>query len=399
MTAPVLDGRRRVGLNTSLIVACQSFQMLVNGGIALFLPLIRADLGLTFAQGGMLAAAGQITYAAMQIPSGWIADRFNPKRVFAIGLLGVNILALGFALLHAYPLLLANQAVAGIFRALVFTPGMLLITRQFRPERRATAMGLYVAGGFSSNVLLNLVGPVLVGPLGWRMLFAIFSVLGLVTVALFARLGDSVPRTGTGPANIMANLRAALAHKVVWLAGVIQFVRYSVAFGVATWLPSFIHDEKGFSLRAAGLAVAIGAAITAPSNIVGGWLSDRLGRPLLVIGASLSVLAATLLILPRANSLGAIIAVVAVNSAFVQIYFGPLFALPLAYIGQANAGLVSGFGNFCANLGAFAFAYGLGAVKDATGAFDVGWWALAGLCVIGLGAVWAIARLPKPGPA
>jgi ACS family D-galactonate transporter-like MFS transporter len=51
-------------------VLCQSGQSLVYGGIALFLPLIREDLGLTFAQAGTLAAASSLVYAFMQIPSG-----------------------------------------------------------------------------------------------------------------------------------------------------------------------------------------------------------------------------------------------------------------------------------------------------------------------------------------
>ena len=49
--------------------------------------LIRADLGLSFTQAGTLAAATNLTYALMQVPSGWLADRFTPRRLFLIGLL------------------------------------------------------------------------------------------------------------------------------------------------------------------------------------------------------------------------------------------------------------------------------------------------------------------------
>jgi nitrate/nitrite transporter NarK len=56
---------------------------------------------------------------------------------------------------------------------------------------------------------------------------------------------------------------------------------------------------------------------------------------------------------------------------------------------------VTGFSNFCANLGGVAFAYGLGAFKDATGSFDAGLWALAGMCAAGLAVTGLIARLPR----
>ncbi len=57
-------------LAVALIVACQSTQALAFGGIALFLPLIRSDVGLTFAQAGTLASASTLVYAVMQVPSG-----------------------------------------------------------------------------------------------------------------------------------------------------------------------------------------------------------------------------------------------------------------------------------------------------------------------------------------
>jgi MFS family permease len=64
----------------AIIVGGQSFQALATGGIALFLPLIRTDLGLTFAQAGTLAVVSTFVYAMMQIPAGYVTDRIDPKR-------------------------------------------------------------------------------------------------------------------------------------------------------------------------------------------------------------------------------------------------------------------------------------------------------------------------------
>ncbi|WP_103961435.1 MFS transporter [Nonomuraea solani] len=385
---------RKRGLNATLIVVCQSMQALAFGGIALFLPLIREDIGISPSQAGLLAAAGTFTYALMQIPSGYLSDRFDPKRLFVAGLVGTNLLSLSFALLDSYGWLVANQAISGIFRALVFAPGLMLISRQFRPDRRATAMGLYVAGGFSSNILLNALGPALVGPLGWRWLMILFAASGMLVLLAFAKLGDPAPpKTGAKPPT-WADARELLSHRAVWLAGFIQFVRLAVVTGIAFWLPSLIVEDKGYSLAVAGAVVAIGAALTAPSNFLGGWVSDRLGRPLAVVGVSLGVLAVTIFLIPLVDSLPALIAVIAVNSIFLQLYFGPLFAVPLQYVGTANTGLVTGFSNFCANLGGVTFSFGLGAFKDATGSFDAGLWALSGMCAAALAVTWLISRLP-----
>jgi nitrate/nitrite transporter NarK len=388
---PSPPGRR---LDISLVVLAQSTQALAFGGIALFLPLIRRDLDLSFAQSGAIAAVAQLVYALMQVPSGYLADRYGPRRLFIVGLVGTNLLSLVFAALHDYHLVLANQALSGFFRSLLFAPGMLLISSMFPPGRRATAMGLYVAGGFSSNIVLSTLGPILVEPLGWRLLFVVFSVLGVGTVLAFSRLTAPLPQVVHGAPVRLGDLTDLLRHAVTWLAGTVQFVRLAVVTGLGFWLPSFLVADKGLSLRAAGLVVALGALLTAPSNFVGGWLSDRLGRPLLVIGVSLAALAVTTVLLVADAGLGVLVVVVAVNAVFLQVYFGPLFAVPIRVLGERVAGISSGFSNFCANVGGLTFAYTLGAVKDATGSFAVGLYALAGLCLVGLVATAIIARLP-----
>jgi nitrate/nitrite transporter NarK len=114
---------------------------------------------------------------------------------------------------------------------------------------------------------------------------------------------------------------------------------------------------------------------------------------LLVIGLSLTVLAAMLFSLSVVDGLVPLIVVVSIASVVIQLYFGPLFAVPLKHVPSANAGLVSGFCNFCANLGGFASTFGLGVIKDWSGSFDVGLWTLASMCLAALGATFALARL------
>lgn len=371
-------------LDAGLVMLCQSGQALIIGGVALFLPIIRTDLGISFTQAGALDAVSTLVYALMQVPAGLLADRFGPRRLFLVGLAAVNLLAMSFALLQDYGPLLANQALSGFFRALVFAPGLLLITALFRPERRATAMGLYVAGGFSSSILLNLLGPALVGPLGWRGLFAAFAVFGLAALVVFWRRSRDWPHPRPPQPATVRETIAVLRHGALWVVAGLQYVRLAVVFGVAVWLPTFLVDDRGHSLGFAGAAIAMCAALTAAANILGGYLSDRLRRPVLIIGGSLAVLAVTTFLIPRVHGTAALLAVIAVNAIFVQLYFGPLFALPVEMFGLRTAGLVSGVGNFFANLGAFSFVYVLGSVKDATGSFTVGFDLLAGAAVAGV---------------
>jgi sugar phosphate permease len=83
------------------------------------------------------------------------------------------------------------------------------------------------------------------------------------------------------------------------------------------------------------------------------------------------------------------------NAIFLQMYFGPLFSVPVEILGVRRAGISTGFGNLFANIGGFSAVYLLGALKDATGAFKPGFLAVCGACFIGLALTFILARMRR----
>jgi DHA1 family inner membrane transport protein len=139
----------------------------------------------------------------------------------------------------------------------------------------------------------------------------------------------------------------------------------------------------------------MGFALTGPSNALGGYTSDRLRNPPLVIGASLAVLACTSALIVVVDSIPLLVLVVAVNAIFLQFYFGPLFYVPVEVLGPRVAGISAGFCNMFANLGALVFAYALGVVKDTAGAFTWGFIATSAVCVVGVALSAVLARMRR----
>jgi sugar phosphate permease len=379
----------------SLTILCQSFQALSIGGIALLLPIIRKDLGLSFTQGGSLAAAGTLVYALMQIPAGYLSDRFSPKRLFSIGILGTTILALTFGLVANYWQALASQTLSGFFRALLFTPGMALLTGWFPSNRRATATGLYLIGGYSGSVIFNLAGPLLVARFDWRFSFISIASVGIIAILFLLRFGKDAPNTGEQQKVNILEAFHLFRYKIMWVCGGIQYIRFGVVQGITYWLPSLLINEKGLSLQIAGFITAIQVIFMSPSNILGGYVSDRLKNPILVIGVSLSVLGITTGLLITANNMTLVVALIIINAIFLQMYFGPLFSVPVEILGVRRAGISSGFSNFFANIGGFTTTYLLGALKDSTGVFKHGFFAISGACFVGLALTFILARMRR----
>jgi MFS family permease len=250
----------------TLVVSCLIIHWLSFAALPLLLPLIREDFEISFTQAGMLSVAGALSYTLCQVPSGYLADRFGPKRLFFIGLLGWSLLSVSFGLIHAFWFVLLNQFVAGAFRAMVFVPGLTLLAAWFPRERRATAMSLALVGGAVGSVLLSLIGPWLAQLQGWRATYIAFATLGIGAACVFGFAAKDNPGARPPrPATLVDVLQMA-RFPIMWVCSGLQFVRFAIVTGFSFWLPSFLVAERGMSMQVAGLVMAMSAALSAPSN-------------------------------------------------------------------------------------------------------------------------------------
>jgi MFS family permease len=384
----------RAGTTTVwLVVLCQLAHGLTFTAIPLLLPLVRADLGISFTQAGMLSAVATLSYAAGQIPAGFLADRYGPRRPFFIGLFGWSLLSMCFGLIHIFWLALVSQFVAGAFRALMFAPGMALLASWFPPQRRATAMSLYMVGGFAGNIVLALAAPLLAEQYGWRAALMLLALPGIAGAIAFKWAAREQPLRKAAAGLALSEITRLVRYPIMWVCCGLQFVRFSVVTAFVVWLPSLLVADRGMSVQTAGFVVAMSAALTAVSNMVGGYVSDRLRNPPLVIGGAFVVLACTSVLLVTVESVPVLFAVIALGAIFLQFYFGPIFLVPVEVLGPRVAGTATGIGNLCANIGGFVTAYVFGVIKDQAGSFAWGYRGIGVLCLAGVALSVLLARM------
>jgi sugar phosphate permease len=181
----------------------------------------------------------------------------------------------------------------------------------------------------------------------------------------------------------------------MWVCSGLQFVRFSIVMGLAFWLPTFLMADRGMSIAQAGLVMAMSAAISAPSTTLGAYVSDRLGNPPLVIGASLAALACAAALLPGVHSVPPLLLVIALYSVFQGFYFGPLFLVPMEILGPRVAGTATGFANLFANIGGFVTVYALGWIRDSTGSFAAGFAGISAMAIAGVVLTALLARVRR----
>jgi nitrate/nitrite transporter NarK len=377
----------------SLLFA-QSTQNFTIGALALLLPLIQQEIEMSFTEAGVLSVVLTLTYALGQVPAGYLGDRFGARRMMLLGLIGLNVLTVVVALAPTYLILAVVLFAIGGFRALAFAPGLALITSEFPRSRRATAMSLFMASGFASNLALSIIAPLFVDTLGWRGLIAVFGLASLIPVFCYAIAARSAPQErGAGSAPGLREFWDVLGEPIVWLASIVQFTRLGVTMGLRFWLPTYLVVDRGFDLATVALVVAVGSAMSILTTLLGGHVSDRRQQPIPVILVSLAALVVGLVMLTFVHDFVPILIVTASLYVFVQAYSGSLFEVPLRVLGASRAGTLNGFGNAWANVGGLVTTYLLGLSKDVTNSFDSGWFLIAALCAVAFGATLFMARI------
>jgi MFS family permease len=247
---------------------------------------------------GFIAAFYFYPYAAMQLPSGVLADTIGPRRLFTGGCLVAGAGSLLFAFAPDVLWLLAGRALVGLGVAVVFVSVLKLIANWYGEREFATWVGVLQLIGNVGGMLGTYPLAWVVQRVSWREVFAGAGVISIVLAAciwLWVRdtPGDAGLRR-SGEAG-MAGAAGAEAERVGWLGGLAQvaangqtWLAFAVLFGLVgsyltfsgLWAVPYLTDALGMDRERATLHVTVmilSFAIGAPAV---GMLSDRIGRRL-----------------------------------------------------------------------------------------------------------------------
>jgi MFS family permease len=265
------------------------------------LPFIRDDLGLSYAQVGVVLAAFNLSYGFGQIPAGGLADRIGARIVLTAGIAGVGAAGLLLGLSSGYPFLILSLILMGLFGGGYHPAASPLITSAVEPDRRGRALGLHVIGGSVSYFAAPLLGVAAAAALGWRGAFLVFSfpviLLGVFVYRACVRrsLGGPAAASASGPVRDRLSTGAVLELSA--------FILMVTAMGAAlasasSFLTLYIVDALGASEKAAAALLALYFSAGIWAAPLGGRLADRFGRKRVASAASFAAVAG-LLVLPR----------------------------------------------------------------------------------------------------
>jgi ACS family glucarate transporter-like MFS transporter len=366
-------------------------------------PAMRKGLGLDAVSMGLAFSAFGWSYTALQIPGGWMLDRYGARAVYGIGLLLWSLFtflqgAVGFFTgLTALWMLIVLRFLMGVGEAPAFPANSRITAMWFPNNERGRAAAIFNSAQYFALAAFNpIMGWVLVA-FGWEAIFYMMGLVGVVmTIYWFRVIRD--PRnhpkvnqaeldfiqTGGGLSNLSdkktevkwAYVKALLSNRMMLGVYLGQFCLNTITWFFLTWFPTYLVQAKGMSILKVGLIASIPAIAGFSGGLLGGIVSDWLLKK----GKSLTFARKAPIIVGLIMSGSIILAnYVSVDSVVVAVMSLAFFAKGFGALGwvvitdtspKEMLGMNGGMFNFCGNIAAIVTPLVIGYILQSTGSFN-----------------------------
>ena len=356
------------------------------GKVIVALPTVRDALGMSLTASGILLSSYTFVGALLGSAAGGFVDRWGRRRMLVLALLVLAVGAGLGAVSPSTPVLLGSRVLEGLgfMGAVVSAPA--IITAAAGPEHRRLALGMWGFYMPLGQFVAILLGPWVIGGIGWRGLWAVNAGLLLVCAALVVAVVPAVSGVSVSdvakPAPVWRNSSAVILA--------LAFGAYSLQYlAVIGFLPT-MYAAGGWADTSAAVLTALVVLGNIVGNIISGLLLHRGVRPgtLIAIAATSMGLAAVVVYAgwaPFALSYGAAVVFALMGGHLPAAVFA---AVPGVARGPREIGPVNGLVVQMSNVGSI-----LGPPAVAFVATHVGGWSMSPLVLSAAAAVCLAAGL------
>jgi MFS family permease len=271
----------------TLLFGVAVLNMLDRQILGMLVDSIKSEFGVSDTAIGFLTGPSfALFYALAGIPIARWADRGVRRSIIALGLFLWSGLTLASGVVTSFAHLVVARLGVGVGEAAGTPPSHALISDYFPPSRRAFALAVFSVGASTGVAMAHLVGGWVNELWGWRMVFVVAGVPGLVLAALL-RFTVREPPRGHFDVGISAPPDEGWRGAVGFLARIPSYrhlvaaaALHSFAFsGSMIWYPPFLARVHNLSPGEIGTALALYSSLPAGIGIfLGGLATDRLSR-------------------------------------------------------------------------------------------------------------------------
>ena len=243
--------------------------------------LFVAEFSLTSVDRGWLNSAFFWAYGLMQLPMGWVVDRYGVKWPYTICFFVWCLATALTGLVTALFGLILMRLLVGAAEAIVIPASYRWIGNNMGENHKGLAAGILSMGGKFGPAIGAPVAAWLIVSYSWKWMFVLTGLLGLLwLVPWILSVRNDLP---SKEALVASKTRASsvtlgglLRSPVIWGAMINNFCYGYFTFYCMTWMPAYLVEQRGLSLKESGLYTFFSFAGIALVATFAGWLADRL---------------------------------------------------------------------------------------------------------------------------
>lgn len=300
--------KARVGIGIMLFITVV-INYMDRSNLSIAMPAIADELDLSKAQQGLLLSAFGWTYAALQIPGGWLVDRVPPRVLYPVCLILWSVATVFMGIIGGFVALIILRMLVGTFEAPAYPINNRVATAWFPERERATAIGFYTSGQFIGLALLTPILSWLQAVTSWHWVFVATGLIGIgwgvlwyllyrepkqsrandAEIALIEEGGglvDLAERRTERVAITRADVATVLGSRKLWGIYLGQFCLTSTLWFFLTWFPTYLVEYRDMDYIKSGFLASLPFIAALVGVLFSGVFSDFLLRRGLSLGVA-----------------------------------------------------------------------------------------------------------------
>ncbi|MEW5818677.1 MAG: MFS transporter [Cyanobacteriota bacterium] len=342
--------------------------ILMNFQIISFVSLtdvLMVDLNVNTSQLGLLSGLCFLFCAIIQPFTGYLTDKYGAKPILLLSFLGVLCSSALFSLSNDFISALLSRSLMGLFIGGTFIPLLKLIAEYFDGSKYSQMLGLYFGAGGTIGTLLATVGiPIIKDVINWKLIFIIFSLLGLIVYYfLNTRIKNNLETKESSACSKFSRLKEAkniaLSREVL----IIQLI-FFICFGVyvsfqGLWIISYLETHNVSSMHLINIALITMSLGYFSGSFLGSYLTNKVFHcrviPLRLSLMMLIISWGFITVIPSVLNIFMLSILLGVIGISVGIISPVLFSVITDIIPPESHGIAFGIVNPSALLGTFVF--------------------------------------------
>lgn len=407
-----------------------------NIGVAI--PVIRKDFHLSNTDVGALASLFYITYALIQIPAGYLFEKFGIRRILVGSMILTSLSTLFTGAAASAFQIKASRAVLGAAEGPINIGIVSTINRWFPPHEKGLATGVFMSSIKFAPAFVPPLCAWLMLHYGWREVFYIFAAPGFISALLWywlvrddpsevkrcspaeqayikdsAPVGSTVTKAGAMDSpqkagwldkairlreiDLLKTNAEILRSWNVWACALGYFFMVGITYTIMTWVPTYLVTVKHFSIMKMGFVASapwVGAIV---GNLLGGWLSDNFfekrRKPVMLITSAATVIMMYVLIQAPSEPT-ALAALFFLAGVLLNLGYSTFLVYPMGIATKEKVPFAASIVNFAGSLGGAFTPFAVGVLLD-----NFNWdWVFGLLALSSLIAFFLVLSMIEPKP-